>query len=317
MLLREKGREKKQKGERDVCMIAIHNTAAYDPLDPNENVTIKWDIVSWTLDGYVAAVTRNNFQMYGHIMSPGWTLGWTWAKREVIWSIVGAQTTEQAGVLPAWAQDPQAAVSAFQVSVGYAGTSNKTVKPPQNFTLLGPGPGYNCGPAKVVPPAIFLTPDRRRKTQALRKIRIVVFLSHLSTMKPSLLAHLVLADASTKTAVSNDIGIFYGVKYYIALLMEGPYGSVQSEGQGHLHFQAWMGISKEAFIAAMLFLVTFWGMSPMEHDFLEDYTTDNREQSYTNPKFFQPITQIRKAVSNKILAQSYQGSPAALNARSS
>ncbi|KAE8660755.1 COBRA-like protein 5 [Hibiscus syriacus] len=185
--------------------VLFSHTDAYDPLDPNGNVTIKWDIVSWTPDGYVAVVTMNNFQMYRHIMSPGWTLGWTWAKKEVIWSMNGAQTTEQGdcskfkgnvphcckktptvvdllpgvpynqqftncckgGVVPAWGQDPQGAVSAFQVSVGSAGTSNKTVKLPKNFTLLGPGPGYTCGPAKVVPSTTFLTPDRRRKTQAL------------------------------------------------------------------------------------------------------------------------------------------------------
>ncbi|KAJ4960018.1 hypothetical protein NE237_019928 [Protea cynaroides] len=179
--------------------------AAYDPLDPTGNITIKWDIVSWTADGYVATVTMNNFQLYRHIMSPGWTLGWGWAKKEVIWSMVGAQATEQGdcskfkgnvphcckriptivdllpgvpynqqyancckgGVVASWGQDPSEAVSAFQVSVGQAGTSNKTVKLPKNFTLLGPGPGYTCGPAKIVPPTVFLTPDRRRKTQAL------------------------------------------------------------------------------------------------------------------------------------------------------
>lgn len=26
---------------------------AYDALDPNGNVTIKWDVISWTPDGYV------------------------------------------------------------------------------------------------------------------------------------------------------------------------------------------------------------------------------------------------------------------------
>lgn len=147
----------------------------------------------------------NNFQMYRHIMNPGWTLSWMWAKKEVIWSMVGAQTTEQgdcskfkgnvphcckkipvvvdllpgvpynqqiancckAGVVAAWGQDPASAVSAFQVSVGLAGTSNKTVKLPMNFTLLGPGPGYTCGPAKIVPSTVYFTPDHRRKTQAL------------------------------------------------------------------------------------------------------------------------------------------------------
>jgi len=193
--------------------------------------------MSWTADGYVvrilctcawvyiclklaqtliisihsvhlqATVTMNNFQIYRHIQNPGWTLGWTWAKKEVIWSMVGAQTTEQGdcskfkgnvphcckktptvvdllpgvpynqqfsncckgGVIGAWGQDPSAAVSQFQVSAGLAGTTNKTVKLPKNFTLLGPGPGYTCGPAKIVPSTVFLTTDKRRKTQALSK----------------------------------------------------------------------------------------------------------------------------------------------------
>nr|ACI24390.1 COBRA-like protein [Eucalyptus nitens] len=185
--------------------VFVFHAAAYDPLDPNGNVTIKWDIMSWTTDGYVAVVTLNNFQMYRHIMSPGWTIGWAWAKKEIIWSMVGAQTTEQGdcskfkaaiphsckrtptvvdllpgvpynlqyancckgGVVAAWGQDPLASVSAFQISVGLSGTSNKTVKLPKNLTLLGPGPGYACGPAKVVPSTNFLTTDKRRKTQAL------------------------------------------------------------------------------------------------------------------------------------------------------
>ncbi|KAL4361575.1 hypothetical protein GQ457_04G024050 [Hibiscus cannabinus] len=75
--------------------VLFSHAAAYDPWDPNGNVTIKWDFVSWTPDGYAAVVTMKNFQMYRHIMNPGWTLGWTWAKKEVIWSMVGAQTTEQ------------------------------------------------------------------------------------------------------------------------------------------------------------------------------------------------------------------------------
>ena len=183
---------------------------AYDPLDPNGNITMKWDVMSWTPDGYVATVTINNFQMYRQIMAPGWTVGWAWAKREVIWSMVGAQATEQGdcskfkanlphsctrtpavvdllpgvpynqqisnccrgGVLSAYGQDPSASVAAFQVSVGQAGTTNRTVKLPKNFTLLGPGPGYTCGPAKIVPSTVFLTADHRRKTQALSTYRL-------------------------------------------------------------------------------------------------------------------------------------------------
>lgn len=44
---------------------------------------------------FQALVTINNTQMYRSIMTPGWTLGWMWAKKEVIWSIVGAQATDQ------------------------------------------------------------------------------------------------------------------------------------------------------------------------------------------------------------------------------
>jgi len=28
---------------------------AYDPLDPTGNITIKWDVMSWTPDGYVVS----------------------------------------------------------------------------------------------------------------------------------------------------------------------------------------------------------------------------------------------------------------------
>ncbi|XP_066391209.1 COBRA-like protein 6 isoform X1 [Miscanthus floridulus] len=203
---------------------ALSVAVAYDPLDPNGNITIKWDIMSWTPDGYVAVVTINNFQMYRQIMAPGWTVGWTWAKREVIWSMVGAQATEQGdcsrfkaniphcckrtptivdllpgvpynqqianccrgGVISAYGQDPAAAVAAFQVSVGQAGTTNRTVKVPKNFTLHGPGPGYTCGPAKIVPSTVFLTPDRRRKTQALMTWNVTcTYSQHLASKYPS------------------------------------------------------------------------------------------------------------------------------------
>ncbi|XP_024182103.2 protein COBRA [Rosa chinensis] len=185
--------------------IFFTSTDAYDPLDPNGNITIKWDIISWTPDGYVAVVTLFNFQQYRHIQAPGWTLGWTWAKKEVIWNMVGGQATDQGdcskfkttpphcckktptivdllpgtpynqqysnccrgGVLSSWIQDPSNAAASFQISVGRSGTTNKTVRLPKNYTLLGPGPGYTCGVAKVVKPTKFFTADKRRVSQAL------------------------------------------------------------------------------------------------------------------------------------------------------
>ncbi|GLU13267.1 hypothetical protein SLE2022_299100 [Rubroshorea leprosula] len=202
-------------------LMILPYAAAYDTLDPNGNITIKWDIMSWTPDGYVAVVTMTNFQMYRHIMSPGWTLGWVWAKKEVIWSMVGAQATDQGdcskfkgniphcckrnptvvdllpgvpynqqiancckgGVVASRGQDPSSAVSAFQLSVGLAGTSNKTVRLPKNFTLLGPGPGYTCSQAKIVPSTIFLSADGRRKTQALMTWNVTCTYSQILASK--------------------------------------------------------------------------------------------------------------------------------------
>lgn len=155
-----------------------------------------------------AVVTIYNFQQYRHIQAPGWTLGWTWAKKEVIWSMTGSQTTEQGdcsrfkgniphcckkdptvvdllpgtpynqqytncckgGVISSWVQDPANAASSFLLVVGSAGTSNRTVRMPKNYTLRVPGPGYTCGPGKIVRPSKFLTADKRRVTQALSKL---------------------------------------------------------------------------------------------------------------------------------------------------
>ncbi|KAI3976725.1 hypothetical protein MKX01_008583 [Papaver californicum] len=204
-----------------ISCFSFSSTEAYDALDPNGNITIKWDVMNWTPDGYVAVVTMYNFQQYRHIQAPGWTLGWTWSKKEVIWSMVGAQTTEQGdcskykgniphcckkdptvvdllpgtpynqqiancckgGVLNSWVQDSGNAASSFQVSVGAAGTSNKTVRVPKNFTLKAPGPGYTCGPAKIVKSSKFVTSDLRRTTQALMTWNITCTYSQFLSQK--------------------------------------------------------------------------------------------------------------------------------------
>ncbi|KAK8547966.1 hypothetical protein V6N13_123389 [Hibiscus sabdariffa] len=141
--------------------------------------------------------------MYRPIPSPGWTLGWTWAKREVIWSMAGAEAINQGdcsdfktniphscerspaiidllpgrvpenqrfpgcckgGVLGSHGLDK---VAAFQVRVGHSGTSRKTVRVPKRFYLLGPGASYACGSAIVVPPSVFLSDNGRRKNRAM------------------------------------------------------------------------------------------------------------------------------------------------------
>ncbi|XP_059670469.1 protein COBRA-like [Cornus florida] len=200
---------------------SFSSSEAYDALDPKGNITIKWDVISWTPDGYVAVVTMFNFQQYRRIQAPGWTLGWTWAKEEVIWSMVGAQTTEQGdcskykgniphsckkdptvvdllpgtpynqqiancckgGVINSCGQDPNNCASAFQVSVGAAGTTNKTVRVPKNFTLQAPGPGYTCGPVKIVKPTRFVSQDGRRVTQAMMTWNVICTYSQFLAQK--------------------------------------------------------------------------------------------------------------------------------------
>lgn len=159
----------------------------------------------FTMTIFQAVVTMSNYQMYRQIMSPGWTLGWTWAKKEVIWSIVGAETTDQGdcsnfkgniphsckrtpatvdlspgvpnnlkfthcckdGELASWGEDPGSSVSFFQLNVGLSGNSNQIVRQPKNFHLFGPGPGYTCGAATAVPSATFSSFGSRRKTYVM------------------------------------------------------------------------------------------------------------------------------------------------------
>ncbi|KAJ0817971.1 hypothetical protein HanPI659440_Chr00c04g0711651 [Helianthus annuus] len=154
-----------------------------------------------------AVVTMYNFQKYCYISPPGWTLSWFWANNEVIWNMFGGQATEKGncsryktapavphcckntptvvdlspeapynqqvpncckgGVISVWGLDPNSYISSFQITVGESGNTNYTIKVPKNFTLLAPGPAYNCGPAVVTKPTKFITPDGRRITQAM------------------------------------------------------------------------------------------------------------------------------------------------------
>ncbi|GAU46955.1 hypothetical protein TSUD_281900 [Trifolium subterraneum] len=148
-------------------------------------------------------VTMYNFQQYRHIQESGWTIGWTWVKEEVIWYLLGSHAIEQgdcskfhsgiphsckkkptvvdklsripynlkvanyckAGVLSSLAQDPSNVVSMFEITVGSTGTTCKSIQLPKNFTLKTPGPGYTCGPAKIVRTTPYVTSDKRIVSQ--------------------------------------------------------------------------------------------------------------------------------------------------------
>ncbi|KAI3928129.1 hypothetical protein MKW98_023730 [Papaver atlanticum] len=70
----------------------VHKADGYDQLDPQE---IKWDILTWEDDTYNAQISILNKQAFRHIEKPGWRLSWTWQNKEVIWSMSGAEATEQ------------------------------------------------------------------------------------------------------------------------------------------------------------------------------------------------------------------------------
>ncbi|CAF2129383.1 COBRA-like protein 5 [Brassica rapa] len=163
------------------------------------NITIKWDLMTWTPDGYVAVVSAYNYQKQRSIPSPGWKMSWRWTRKEVIWSMVGARTTKQGDCSMFKGNIPHSCInkptvidlppktpynqqiancckggvlkpgleSAFQISVGQAGTTVKTVRMPVNFMFTAPKQQYICGPTKNVRPTTFITADKRRMTRAL------------------------------------------------------------------------------------------------------------------------------------------------------
>jgi hypothetical protein len=78
-------------------------------------------------------------------------------------------------MLTASGVDPNNSATTFEVIVGRAGTSTKTVQLPNSYTLKVPGPGYTCGPANIVEPSKFISPDHRRTNQAFSKFQISSF----------------------------------------------------------------------------------------------------------------------------------------------
>ncbi|KAK2357289.1 protein COBRA [Trifolium repens] len=70
------------------------------------------------------------------------------------------------GSLSSSLQDFSNSVAGFKITVGRVEASKKTVKLPQHFKLEAPGPGYSCGPAKIVQPTQFGKPGTTRVLQA-------------------------------------------------------------------------------------------------------------------------------------------------------
>lgn len=144
-----------------------------------------------------------NYYQYRHVQKPGWKIGWTWTKDEVIKSISGAYAARKGncsaisfqdahscekqpeildldpnaspnsmiegcckeGVLSAYAINPDKSYSIFMITIVNSG--NVSYFPPKNLTLMAPGPGYTCGPLQDSELTVFL--DEKRQVQAFRK----------------------------------------------------------------------------------------------------------------------------------------------------
>ncbi|EXB36845.1 hypothetical protein L484_003230 [Morus notabilis] len=192
-------------------------------MDPNGNITVVFDILQWTTnpDGYLARVTIKNHYQYRHVDKPGWSLGWTWANREVIWSMRGAFATDmgncsefksqiphsckkdpviadlmldqaspdnmtdgccRGGTLYPSAIDPSKSFSTFEVQVGRLDGSN-SARAPVNLTLMAPGPGYSCGPLLDSDPTISSDIGGRRHVPVFRTWKTACTYSSFLTNK--------------------------------------------------------------------------------------------------------------------------------------
>ncbi|KAF7010224.1 hypothetical protein CFC21_024666 [Triticum aestivum] len=78
-----------------ICCLSSRFADAYDPVDPNGNITINWDFPSIEPNVYAVKVSIHNYQLYRHIERPGWRLSWVWAGHEFISDVIGAETTER------------------------------------------------------------------------------------------------------------------------------------------------------------------------------------------------------------------------------
>ncbi|XP_063936442.1 COBRA-like protein 2 [Daucus carota subsp. sativus] len=213
----------------------------YDPLDPNGNIAITFDITQYTDDGYVARVTIQNFYQYRLVGKPGWRIGWTWANNEVIWSMSGAFATKQGnctafkyqqphccmktphiadlmpgalpqnmsdgcchgGVLAASAINPRESYSSFEIKVGNLGRNSSESKP-LNLTLLAPGPGYTCGAIEDTDPTKSSVIGGRREEQVFRTWKSTcTYSSYIANQKPVCCASLSTFYSATISSCPN------------------------------------------------------------------------------------------------------------------
>ncbi|KAG8644011.1 hypothetical protein MANES_11G089400v8 [Manihot esculenta] len=153
----------------------------YDPLDPNGRITVTFDIHEWRTDGYLARVTIQNYYQYRHVDKPGWSIGWAWTQKEIIWSISGAFATVQGDC------------SAFKHQIPHSCQPKPVIADltpdasPENTSenCCRGGPGYTCGPVTDTNPTESLDIGGRRKVQVYKTWKSTcTYSSFLANKKP-------------------------------------------------------------------------------------------------------------------------------------
>ncbi|GFP99230.1 cobra-like protein 1 [Phtheirospermum japonicum] len=192
------------------------NADAYEPLDPNGNITVRWDVLQENEDGSQdVKISIVNNQLFRHVDHPGWKLSWAWPGEEVIWSMLGAEAKYQGkcekfkgkvrphccekepviidllpgtpyntqvsnccrgGVLSSMLQDPGKSLAAFQMHIGSA-SSNASSAPGVPVNFTLGVPGYTCGPAQSVSPTTFYEDHGRRRTEAFATRNVTCYYS--------------------------------------------------------------------------------------------------------------------------------------------
>ncbi|EMS45666.1 hypothetical protein TRIUR3_29754 [Triticum urartu] len=111
-----------------MCCLSSRFVDAYDPVDPNGNITINWDFPSIEPNVYAVKVSIHNYQLYRHIERPGWRLSWVWAGPE----------------------NNRTATSQFEMYIAnFALDEHGDPKMPTTFSIGVPG--YTCSNATNVP----------------------------------------------------------------------------------------------------------------------------------------------------------------------
>ncbi|KAJ8485405.1 hypothetical protein OPV22_017890 [Ensete ventricosum] len=226
-----------------VLLLMSSHAVAYDPLDPTGNITIKWDIMSWTADGYVAMVVPSTTFLTPDKRRKTQAL--------MTWNVTCTYSQFLASKHPTCCVSFSSFYNDTIIPCPSCacGCENKNCVKSDSKILSSPGintpkkdntPLLQCT-HHMCPVRVHWHVKLNYKEYWRAKIAITNFNYRMNYTQWTLVVQHPNLDNVTevfsfeyKPLVAygsiNDTGMFYGMKYYNDLLMEaGAYGNVQSE----------------------------------------------------------------------------------------